>query len=691
MPGMSSKRNVPIAWALCIAVVGCRFLEGNGYPSPPVILGEAQHPCVAVTPDERDAVRLRAEQQAWARPIRDGILAQAKQLVAEPLDIPHRGGQYTHWYTCERDGAWLRPESPTRHVCPICGTVYTGYPYDDVYATLRHDHWLHACQVLGMAFALDPDPAYAGRVRAILLEYASFYRDLPLHTKHNRWGSGMARLYSQTLDAAVKLCEVAFGYDLVYDAACFSAADHKTIQEDLLRPMVRVIRLNPRAVNNWQSWHNAAVGCVGFLLRDEDLVDWAINGTFGFAFQMNHSVLPSGMWYEGAPSYHWYALRAHLWLMEAAARSGIDLYAPPIVKKLFDAPLRQLLPDGTFVPLNDSDRSSISGNRQFYGVAYRRFADPDYLALLQPRGTEWALFWGVDALPDDAGAPLNLESSNDESEGLAILRDPDGTVAGFLDYGKGYAGHVHPARLNVVLYAHDDIRLVDPGRLAYGNPMHKAWFRQTVAHNTVVVDERSQRPSTGELVHFIAYPRFALVRATAERTYWGVTLDRTLLLADNVVIDVFQCASLLPRVFDLPLHFRGTLEGLPPGEPLDQLSDSPGYCEVHDPERLTEPLTAFSVDVGDGKKIAVDVLDESEGFVGLGYGTASMTEFLPVVLRRQHGADALFITVYQILEPGETPESVQLDTAVDLGIRVGDNLELHVADTTSVLLDGVLY
>ena len=681
-----------VVLACAMVVGGCRLLKGNDYPDVRVAVSGGPHPCVAVTADELAAVRRRAVEQEWARAIRERIRSRAANLVAEPLVIPHAGGQYTHYYTCPNDGAHLQPESPTRHVCPVCGTVYTGYPYDDVYVSLRHNHWLNAVEDLGLAYALDQAPAYAERVRDILVEYASFYRDLPLHDTDGRsWVplSGRARLFAQTLDEAVVLCGVVMGYDLVYEDPCFTADDHRAIEQGLLRPMVRTIRANPRAVNNWQSWHNAAVGCVGFVLGDAKLVDWAVNGLFGFGFQMRHSVLPSGMWYEGAPSYHWYALQAHMYLMEAAARAGMDLYAPPIVHKLFDAPVRQLLPDGTFVPLNDSDRQSISGQRRFYEVAYARFGDPLYAGLLEPRDTDWALFWGVEEVPPGTGETLDLESSNDLAEGLAVLRDAANEIAVFLDYGKGYSGHVHPARLNLVLFAHDDVRLVDPGRLAYGNPMHKAWYRQTVAHNTVVVNERSQWPSAGELVAFEANEAFALVRARAKWAYLGVTLDRTVCLCANAVVDVVQCSALGRRTFDLPLHFRGDLDGLPSAEPIERLSEAAGYREVQDPAYATAPLTGFTVDASEGRRIAVEVRDDSEVFLGQGYGTASMTQLLPMVLRRQHGNDALFVTVFQILAPGAVGVPVDAEVAEDVCVRLGDNVELRVGErTTSVIIDG---
>ena len=645
---------------------------------------------VFLSAEELVQVRARCEREPWAAAVRDGIVQEANSLVQEPLEIPHAGGQWTHWYTCREDGGSLKARTPTEHICSVCGNVYSGWPYDEVYVTQRHSHWLRGLETLGWAYALEPKPAYAERARTILLEYAGFYGDLELHDVHNKQGSSKARLYAQTLDESVTLCHIAAGYDRVYDAPCFSAEDHQSIEQGLLRPMVATIQVNPRAISNWQSWHNAGVGCAGFLLRDKALVDWAINGKAGFLYQMARgSVLESGLWYEESPSYHWYALSAHVYLLEAAARAGADLYVIPIVKKMFDAPIRQLFPDGTFPAINDSNRHAIASVRSYYEVAYKRFADSHYLCLLEPRDSPWALFWGAD-IPADVERPaLRLTTSNEESEGLAILRDAAGTTAFYLDYGQGRSGHVHPAKLNILLYAHGEERFVDPGRLPYGNPLHKKWYRQTLAHNTVVVGGASQRLSPGKLEAFGATDSFALARATSGRAYQGVMLDRTLLMAGNTIIDVFRCHAPEDTVFDLPLHVRGDLGELPPCAPCAPLGKEHGYDLLKDPCQCTGPLTSVDIQTGEGRRIHAQFFEEAECYRAMGLGETPQ-ELLPVIIRRIRGKAAVFVATYQILDAGEEPDAVSADLGDEVAVRV-KGLTLRAGEATIVEEKGARY
>ncbi len=625
-----------------------------------VTLPEGPYPKVFLTRAEQEAIRVLANSDPshparWAPPIRDAIIAEADALLEAALDIPRAEGQWTHWYTCKEDGAGLRPDSPTLHVCTVCGKTYTGNPYDQVYVTLRHTHWLRAIETLGRAYALDPNPAYAARARAILLAYASFYGDLKLHNVHGEERLGGGRLFAQTLDEAVALCHLLVGYDLVYDAACFSEEDHTAIAEKLIRPICATIRPNNCMISNWQSWHNAAVGAAGFLLGDEELVDWAVNGPAGFLFQMRRSVMDSGMWYEGAPAYHWYALYAHLYLLEAAARAGMDLYALPVVKKMFDAPARLIFPDGTFPAIHDSDRTSIFQNRDFYEVAYRRYRDRSYVRFLTERNSPIALFWGVDGIPPS----FTLEpmtSSNEISEGLAILRDGSNETALFFDYGPAIGGHTHPAKLGVILYAHGDERLVDPGRLSYGNPMHNEWYRQTIAHNAVVVNATSQTTAAGKLVAFGYNDAFSLVRATCDGAYKdkGVFMDRTTALFDDKIIDVLQCRANQDVTFDLPLHFRGELPEFPEAEEMASLADTEGYRVLKRVRRLTAPPRSFDVACGNERRMRVHMSDTDAVYVADGYGNP-LTEIIPVVLRRSEGRSAVFITAID-LRPGDASD-----------------------------------
>jgi hypothetical protein len=670
-------------------------------------------PRLLATPQEIDALRLRIAEDPWAAEVTAALLAEAEELVTAPLDIPHAEGQWSHWYVGE-GGHRLVPRSPTEHVDPQTGAVYTGQPYDAVYVAMRHGYWLRGVQKLGMAHALTGDLRYAARVREILLEYASFYTKLRKHSKHSESSFSGARLFAQTLDEAVLACYFASGYDLVYPAGCFSEEDHKAIERGLLRPLVQVIRANDKGTSNWQAWHNAAVGCIGFLLGDRRLADVAINGRHGLLYQLRNSTYGSGLWYELAPIYHWYALNANTYLFEAARRGGMDLYGIPRVRAMFEAPIRLVLPDGAFAPMHDSSRIKLRDDRWFFEVAHARYGEPLFADAAGPRPTGaeivyksedlhearalgleaslLTLFWGVAEWPEST--PPAQRSSNDSSEGLAVLRAlaPDEParrdspwMADFtvlFDYGPGHAGHIHPAKLGIVLYAANDIRLVDPGRATYAHPLQKAWYRRTIAHNTAVADETDQMPAQGHLRAYAARDGWTLARAFTEDAYPGVVLDRTLLLVGDTLIDVFQCRGEKQHTWDYPLHLRGGLSGLPEKGEAKVLSEAPGYRELWDTAPLKEDIATFALDM-DGATLHITALDESESWFARGHGPIASGEAVPVVLRRQRGSEALFVTVFA------PSADAQYSLATEQGVTVaGEDMVLHLTQQETVLTVG---
>ena len=644
-----------------------------------IALPTGDHHGIYLTEAEHQAAKKRYGDSPWATTIGDSLKKTADQYVRAELDIPRAGGQWSHWYTCKKEGGRLNAETPTRHVCQSCGEVYSGFPYDEVYVTFRHSYWLRGIESLGMAYAVEPKPEYAAKVREILLDYASFYETLPLHDYKGKESAKGARLYAQTLDESVSLCSLIFGYDLVYDAACFSPDDHATIADKLLRPMVATILRYKAGKSNWQSWHNGAIAATGFLLRDPAMVDFAINDPkHGFLYQMNASVLPSGMWYEGAPSYHWYALKAHVYLLEAAERSGVDLYALPVVHALFDGPTQPLFPDMTYPAINDSSRSSIRGASLYYEIAYRRYADPNYLALREPRTSPYALLWGKDA-PEGSDAPkLELTTSNDKEGGLAILRDTARDAALFFNYNPEKGGHTHAAKLDLILYANGDERIVDPGRLSYGNPLHGGWYTQTLAHNTVVVDQKTQARASGVYNTFAVGENASLVRASLDSAYESVSMTRSIVFHDGVIVDQFQCRSEGEHSYDLPLHVNGTVGDLGTGTPVS-LGEDNGYQHLKDLLRLDVAPSEFPIDTGKGTSLHVTFLETSEVFFGEGRAQPA-THYIPMVLRRQQGKDATFTTVIQLLNDGDVPQKITAPTESNPGVSIGDRVVSFEAD-----------
>jgi hypothetical protein len=300
----------------------------------------------------------------------DSLKREADDWLKKKFELPDRGGQWYHYYACEKDGARLQTEGPTKHVCPVCKKAYSGYPYDDVYIAKIHDGNARGIKVLSLAYQLLGEKACADKAREMLLGYASKYESYKLHNIKGEARTGGGKIGPQTLDESTWLIEAVESADAIWET--LSEDDRKTIADRLLYPAAKVIRDHKMGIHNIQCWKNSAVGLTGLLLGDTKLIDEALNGPNGYVNQMAKGVSPEGAWYEGAWGYHFYTVSATTHLTEGALHSGINLYGPDF-KRMFDAPVLLAMPDLNLPAFNDSNTVNVGGQARLYEVAFTRY------------------------------------------------------------------------------------------------------------------------------------------------------------------------------------------------------------------------------------------------------------------------------------------------------------------------------
>lgn len=501
----------------------------------------------------------RTARLPWAKSALARLLQQADATLAQPLDVPSKGGQWGHWYVCKKDGTALTADSPIRHRCPRCGEVYTGYPYDEVYLTRIHGGNSAAMRDLGLAFRLTGKRAYAERVRELLLAYARQYRRYAHRDNLGQDSVNAGRVMSTTLDESTWTIPAAWGYALVKTE--LPAADRKTVEEELLRPLTdTIIGTSYSRLPNIQCWKDSAIACVGFAIGDPDLVAEALDHPVrGFHAVMKRYVMPGGLWYEGSLGYHHYTLSA-LWpLAEAARHNGLDLYQDARYRSMFEAPLALSMQDGSSPGFNDHPGGTLATYSDLYEIAFARWGDQRHgrAAAEGPRTSLVSLLYGADTLPDRTRPLIPSTSVLLKEAGYAVLRSREVTAA--VRFGLHGSGHGHPDKLNVVTSAFGQVFGLDPGSVNYGAPLHGEWYRSTIAHNTVCVDGALQSATDGELIDWQSGQPETRLSAVAKRVYPGVSLKRDLSLQAGELRDRFECDSATEHTYDWAFHAVGTL------------------------------------------------------------------------------------------------------------------------------------
>jgi hypothetical protein len=324
-------------------------------------------------------------------------------------------------------------------------------------------------------------------------------------------------------------------------------------------------------IHNIQCWKNSAVGVVGFATGTQALIREAIDDPDrGFRAQIARGVTDDGLWYEGSMGYHQYTMEA-LWpLAEAARHNGVDLYTERF-RSLFDAPLALALPNGDAPGFNDNAGGNVLRSGSLYELAYARWKTPAYgrLVARSERRSLQALLYGVETVPE--GPMIPEESVLMRAAGFAMLRAPG--MAAAVRFGMHGGGHGHPDKLNLVTFAAGQLFGLDPGSINYGVPLHREWYRSTIAHNTVSVDHQLQANADGKLESWETVGGVTTFAASADDVYPGVKLRRTIRLGDGRIEDRFECASEQEHTYDWSFHAPGKFEssltfspaGTPPG------------------------------------------------------------------------------------------------------------------------------
>lgn len=565
-----------------ISLVFC-FITLSLYAQP-------QHPNLVLT--REGAKQIRNNQGNY--PLLDASIAEAKAKVAADMargiDVPvpvDPGGGYSH-----------------------------------------EKHKLNYDVMLNSAFLwqITGDKSYAEFVRKMLLEYAKLYPTIGIHPEGKNSGSP-GKLFWQSLNDAVWLVHIAQVYDCVYDY--LHAADRKNIEDNLIRLAVKFsmedCKKTFNRIHNHGIWAVAGVAMAGYVMGDKDIVDNALYGTekdgkAGFLAQIDGLFSPDGYYIEG-PYYLRYAVMPTILLAKSIHTNQPELdiynYKNGTLAKAIPSLIQQTDPKGQFLPFNDviKEKAWTSGELVYaVDIAYNDIIqDPSllYVAKQQDRVMLTADGLAVAKAISEGKTPesfiwnsAELSDGNDGTwGGIAMLRygqNPD-AMAVTMKYGTFGMEHGHLDKLTIGLYDQDEEILVDYGAVRLINieqkrggrylPENKTFAIQTIAHNTVTVDQKSNYGGDTKAANDYHPERYyfnakdknlQIVSAKDTTAYKGVTMQRTLVMVKPndesfdrpIVVDLFNIQAEKEHQYDLAYYYNGTF-----------IHTSVPY----DPERSLEP------------------------------------------------------------------------------------------------------
>lgn len=471
-----------------------------------------------------------------------------------------------HWLPLEYD-----PASPKGHHCPA-GDSWSEPKHDEAWLAWRHRQIADQVREVALAFAITGEATYLAEVERILTHYTSFYANFTGADTAKR-GMVKGRVFNQALTEALWAAPLVHAFDLVADAL---AADlRSSIERDFLYPVANTM-LNAQnemiekdhIESNYVAWFNAVLGCIGYAIQDDALVDSAIDGVAGFVNHLPASVLPDGFEYEISPYYHNFVLVAYLILAEAALANGRNLYTVrsqegQSLQSMWRVLPRIMLPDGTIADLGDGsywqesvyDRELID----VYEIAYARDSHPAVAATLKhaysrlPKGRgHWnALLYGADSLAAKAHVVQNQYLPD---SGVAMLHRGDKLTA-VCTFGAYRGSHSHGDHLGLQVWPFSK----DAGSVLYGLQVRRTWYQNSYAHNVLVIDGQTQKPFSHAEQAFSEQDGRAEIQLQAVDAYPEANVTRTVTSDDEKIVDTLVVTAETAHTYDWVFHVDGDL------------------------------------------------------------------------------------------------------------------------------------
>ncbi|WP_204346807.1 alginate lyase family protein [Psychroserpens algicola] len=490
--------------------------------------------------------------------------------------------------------------------------------YSGGYTHVRHKRNWVVLQKAGVLYQILDDEKYAKYVKDMLMQYEALYKTLPLHPKTRSYARG--KLFWQCLNDSNWLVYVSQAYDCIYNY--LSEEERNKLETNLFRPFADHISIDSpqfyQRVHNHSTWGNAAVGMIGLVMDDQELIDRALygikdlkldatkkdddggflnkDGKAGFLANIEEPFSPDGYYNEG-PYYQRYAMYPFLIFAEGLHNVKPELkifeYKEGVLLKSINALLNLSDADGDFFPLNDGQKGM-----SYYNSALVTAVDISYHYGDQDPGLLSIAKEQNQVLLDDSGLAVALGIKNGESKpftktsinlsdgqngtqgGVAILRNEN--IELVFKYAAQGSSHGHYDKLSYSLYENGEEVIQDYGLARFvnieqkggGNYLkeNKTWAKQTIAHNTLIQNENSHFNAKYDIgsqhhsvLHYFSSENENVQAASAKEpnAYPGTEMLRTMAVIKDedfekpYMLDIMKVTSASTNQYDFPFYYFG--------------------------------------------------------------------------------------------------------------------------------------
>jgi len=256
--------------------------------------------------------------------------------------------------------------------------------------------------------------------------------------------------------------------------------------------------------------------------------------------------------------------------------------------------------DGAFYPVNDALKEKDYTSNELItavDVAWDVYGKDDGLMVVAKKQNRVLLNKGGISIAATIAGAKNIpayypykaveyvDGVKGDEGGISVLRNGKAKDLTSLIYKYSSHGlsHGHFDKLNINLYDKGNEVLTDYGAVRFISveqkfggrylPENKTYAAQTIAHNTLVLDEESHfngketesgKHHSEKLFSSLDNPNVQVVAAQEKNAYKDVQLERTVYLLQlpggkKIIVDLFNAIASKQTQFDLPFQYSGQL------------------------------------------------------------------------------------------------------------------------------------
>ncbi len=657
------------------------------------------------TEQDIKAIRERAKKTPeFLQNIEQKVAPLRKKLYIQPTGL----ATWSHYYMCPKHTVTLsfNYDDPTHHVCPVDNEVLSGEPYDGAWWRMVLSINADACYNEAIAYLATGDLSHFELVKKILLSYAESYPNYEIHgdIPYNKPG----RFASQVLCEGLIDIPLAKAYGIT--KKLFTEKEQNYIEERMLLPSCEHLEkyMTPQ-LHNHEVCIEAAIGIIGLVTDRKDITDRAVNGKYGLKYQLDHSVLRDGLWFEASIGYHMMALGLFFEFENFARYTEfsllLDTHYREILKKMLRFPFYMRRFDNIFFKVNDGSGSFL-GKEELYEYAYSYFKDEATLHGLRlsygekERNGSAYILYGEDNLPE-CKIPERSTYLADGGSNVAIINGENDRQ--LMLKASPYGGeHDHYDRLSLGFSAFGKKMSADLGTSAgYGAPLHYAYFKNTATHNTVCIEGENMPPCDTTVNEYkvnedgsitldaeidfskdFTMPDTFTIKQWCDEAYEGARMHRRIRWEKDFFTDVFTVEGKEGLKKDWIWHTEGELTDAGESEALAGLSDRGPLSILHSAcSHRGKGTEVYTYDCG-GVYLDIHALAEGFDVIHAKGPNNPSTSDISYLLLRTTEKKGVFVSVFETYKGEKTINNVNITVQNDRVLLLVDYINGNTRDFT---------